>query len=214
MSDILTRGLDRASERLCLAVCLAVAAGYVVGFAWLLHASIRFDQVFIAHRQEVLLQRLADHRLEVGRPVTISAQTYPFPSLELLDGWSVVEEGGVWSQAATAGFAIQLPREHPATLSLELRGMIMPDPGGRQAFQLDVDGRSIGRWDLDRRPATLCATLPDAARDATGPLRITLAIGHPTQPPGGQDHRALGLFLQQVTVLPQPCAAGSGGSAP
>ena len=205
MFDSLTRGLDQGRERLYLAVCLAVAAGYMVVLAWLLHASIRFDQVFIARRQEVLLHRLADHRLEVGHPVTLTASNYPFADLELLTGWSAVEEGGVWSQAAQAELAVQLPSQHPALLSLELRGMVMPDATGHQALQLDVDGRPVGSWTLDGRAALLCTALPEAARTAAGPLRVTISIGHPTRPPGGQDHRQLGLFLQQVTVLPRSC---------
>lgn len=205
MSDILTRGLDRHSERACLAVCLGVAVSYLLGFAWLLHASLRFDQAFLAQRQAALFQQMADHPLLVGQPVTVSAATPPPPGLDLLGGWSVQEAGGVWSQAARAELAIQLPRQHPDGLSLELRGVAMPDASGHQAFRLEVDGQAIGTWDLAQRRARLCAALPNQAPGATGPLRVTLLIEHPTQPPGGQDHRVLGLFLQQVAIWPQPC---------
>ena len=107
---IVSRGLKNPAERWCLAASVALCLAYLAALAFLHQASTRIDESFLARRDAVRLSHLLQHRMPLGVPVIDTDAR-----VALLNGWSVPENWGVWSDGAYAR-----PGPRPATVAAGL----------------------------------------------------------------------------------------------
>ncbi len=199
---LIGRGLDDPRERRCLVACVALCVGYIAVFGLFQVMGTRIDEAFLARRKDVLLQHLLRERLPFAVPVRLTEQGHFAASFLPLDGWSVAEPWGVWTDGAHADFAVALPEAGAATPVLQLWATIFLGAGGEQTLRLRTKGQTIGSWKLRDAHAVLCAPLPAGAASADGVLQIGIDILSPRSPPGGLDRRKLGLGLERVELLP------------
>jgi hypothetical protein len=214
ISDLITRGLESRRERLCLAACAALCSLYLGLFAWVQINGKRIDTVFFARRQEVLFQHLLQARLRPEAPVGLTEKGQVSPAFLLLDGWSVPESWGVWSDGAHADLAFALPTPPPAQPVLVMWATIIPNASGTQDIRVTAWGRPAGRWQLGGGRVALCVALPAGAANQSGIVRIGVDVGSPQVPPGGLDHRALGVGLERVELLSQSDACPADAKQP
>ena len=191
---------DRRERRL-LAACIGLLAFYAAAFVVLQRTSTRFDLVFLAKRQQFLLQRQLGRPVPIDHVIDVTQHAQATPLIALLGGWSAVEPWGVWTDGPHAEMALAVPPSRQNSLMLLLWADIMLAADGRQDIKLGINGRHVGSWHITRGQAVLCAPVPADIVPATGLLLTTIDIGAPHAPPGSTtDDRALGLGLTKVEV--------------
>ena len=200
MFDVITHGLDRASERWCLAACFALCMSYMLLLAYLQQDSVRVDKAFFARREQVLLRRVQEHPLPFDQPVTMSDVDEGNSSVALLNGWSSAEPTGVWTDSSEAELAFGLPSVQPTgSIMLRISSSIMLPRGGQQDIGLGLDHSFLGRWHLNTTKAVLCAIIPEQTWPNGTVTRLQISIAKP-QRPKGWDHRTLGMRLEQIRI--------------
>lgn len=125
-----------------------------------------------------------------------------------LTGWSIAEKGGRWTDGSCASMALRLaPLETDVTVALIGRAALTP-MRTQMSARLFVDDKFEKTWTFrtsDHTPAKL--TFHHSASDHPGdrPTIITIEIEETFTPrSAGQssDVRKLGLFLEEIHVLP------------
>ncbi len=188
-------------ERRLLAACVGLLAIYAAAFLVLQRTSTRFDLVFLAKRQQFLLQRQLGRPLPLDHVIDVAQHAQATPLIALLGGWSAVEPWGVWTDGPHAELGLVVPPSQKS-LALLLWADIMLAADGRQDIKLGINGRNVGSWHITQGQAVLCAPVPADIVPATGLLLATIDIGSPRAPPGSRtDDRALGLGLTKVEVV-------------
>ncbi|MBH9578840.1 hypothetical protein [Inhella proteolytica] len=102
-----------------------------------------------------------------------------------LDGWSVAEPAGTWTQGRRAGLTLHLaPGENPGRLLLDLEPFLAPQRGlDAQPLIVFLNGQRLGEWAV-QGPQTLNLALPPGS----GPLlRLRFEL------PRAQSPRVLGV---------------------
>ena len=126
-----------------------------------------------------------DPLLRVGERLDFS-QELPQRSL---DGWSVAEPAGTWTQGRRARLTLHLaPREQPRRLLLDLEPFLAPQHGlEAQPLIVFLNGQRLGEWAL-RGAQTLSLALPPGSGSL---LRLRFEL------PNAQSPRALGVAPDQ-----------------
>ena len=196
--EFVSEGLERRGERRYLAGCLLLACLYAGSLAWFLSFGNHYDRVFVATRAALRASLVAAHPVRLDEPVRIRDGAIP-ADVALLDGWSVPEAQGIWSDGPTARLALKLPPGLTGKISIALDCDVMLDHSGSQTVAASLNGSDAVVWHLDRLKAVLHVGVPADLVRAGPTLILTLRFAHPTVPTGG-DSRALGVKLQSVTV--------------
>lgn len=142
-------------------------------------------------------------------PPLEAGQTVAFDGAEeayLLDGWSSAEPGGRWTDGPSAALRVRStgPREAvDSVLELQARAFV---PGRRHGVRVTVyaGGERVAVWGFEDEAArTVRARIPAGAADATGSVRLRLAVDgarRPTDVGPSADGRELGLFVRSLTL--------------
>ena len=196
--EFLSAGLEQRSERRYFAGCLVLACLYAGSLAWFMSFGNHYDRVFVARRAALRAALVAAHPIRLDDPARIGDGAVP-GELALLDGWSVPEAQGIWSDGPAARLALKLPSGLTGRMSIALDCDVMLDHAGAQTVAASLNGGAAVVWHLDHLKAVLRVGVPADLVRAGPTLILTLRFGHPTVPAGG-DSRALGIKLQSVTV--------------
>lgn len=194
------RSAPRASRALIATVLLLVLEGAAV--AAMIARSHRLDLTFRAKQLQLRLAAVARHPVRPGQTIIVAAKGRLSDQVTLLEGWSVPESPGIWTDGPAAEFVIALPGNVlNRPLALRLGGVVMADRSGRQAVELSIGGSRPARRVLPGGAAELQSEIPPAPASTAGFVRATIVIAHPSAPPGGADTRRLGFKLITLAVV-------------
>ncbi|WP_184719211.1 hypothetical protein [Caulobacter sp.] len=129
---------------------------------------------------------------------------------ELVQGWSVPEPTGVWSDGGAAAMRLSAPGVRPgAPLVIELHALAFAEPpASQQPIAVSMAGRKLADWTVERidwRPYTVI--VPADLIGPDGGVMLDFAIPN-AKLPTPQDQRRIGLGVQKV-VISQSAASPS-----
>lgn len=194
------RPAPRESRTLAVTALLLVLEGAAA--AAMVARSRRFDLAFRASEVQLRLAAAARHPVRLGQTIIAATNGRLSDQVTFLRGWSVPEDSGIWTDGPVAEFAVALPNDAAnRPLALRLDGVVMADRSGRQPIEFGVDGSPSVRQVLPGGAAELEGEIPPMSAPVAHLVRATIAIAHPSVPPGGTDTRRLGFKLITLMVV-------------
>ncbi len=132
-------------------------------------------------------------------------QTTPSFSRFLRQGWSFVENWGVWSEERSASLLLRVDPGLRASHALVLWGRAFLFPGIHEKLTIRarVNGQPVAEQVLTTQTREGRIILPLEPVDHNGAMQITLTIDHPRSPREcglGGDTRALGFGLERISL--------------
>jgi len=198
-SEFLVRGLGSKSERGFLLALGILSLFYVATLAYFDVADIPVNKSFFAQRDAVRIAHALADPLPINQLVAISDGSTVTPHVAILEGWSVPEPLGVWTDAKVADAAFAIPKVNgQAMLLLGLH--IMLDRQDKQSLQLYGNGQLLGDWKFTAGLATLQIPLRMGFANSAKLLKLEFVIGDPVRPIGSGDPRMLGIFLNTIEI--------------
>ena len=148
---------------------------------------------------------LADIDLELGPGTVTFGTDTPWTAGHLCGRWHPTEDGGTWSDGASASVVLDPVGELASgDIVATIEGRRFSVDGGSSAVVVTTGGEELGRAELvGEHAARITVTVPaEAVRD--GRLVLTVHAPDPVVPAdvGGTDTRALGFMLTALTLEP------------
>jgi hypothetical protein len=203
ISELIVRGTHIRRERNYLAACIVIVTAYFGLLCWFQYVDDPFDKVFLAQREAVRITHVEQHPIKLNRVLPLVTEGHVVPAIELLDGWSVPESWGIWSDGSSAALAVSVPQNAQGALQLEVEARVILDDTGLQTIRVFANGVMVGTWQLRTTTATLRTDLPPAAIGLSHILRLTFEIAHPRQASHSADPRRLGIGVETLTIRSQ-----------